>query len=193
MEAGVEALPVAEIAFVDFPAGVPPLVGYEAKWATGSFEETPHVRRFPGEEHAALLAEIRTLALAAWSACGLSGYGRVDLRLDEAGQPVILEVNANPCLSSDAGFMAAARPRGASGCRRRADESCRAPAAVMRTGAVLGWWLPSAGGRVNIRTDLRPEDRAPLEELLRATGFFNPQGAAGRPRGRSTNASPAGR
>jgi len=28
---------------------------------------------------------------------------------------------------------------------------------------------------VNIRNDLRPEDRAPLEELLRATGFFNPR------------------
>jgi D-alanine-D-alanine ligase len=28
---------------------------------------------------------------------------------------------------------------------------------------------------VNIRTDLRPEDRAPLEGLLRATGFFNAQ------------------
>ena len=26
---------------------------------------------------------------------------------------------------------------------------------------------------MNIRTDLRPEDRAPLEELLRATDFFN--------------------
>jgi GNAT superfamily N-acetyltransferase len=26
---------------------------------------------------------------------------------------------------------------------------------------------------VNIRTDLGPEDRAPLEELLRSTGFFN--------------------
>ena len=28
---------------------------------------------------------------------------------------------------------------------------------------------------MNIRTDLRPEDRAPLEQLLRLTGFFNPQ------------------
>jgi ribosomal protein S18 acetylase RimI-like enzyme len=28
---------------------------------------------------------------------------------------------------------------------------------------------------VNIRSDLRPDDRAPLAELLRATGFFNPQ------------------
>jgi len=28
---------------------------------------------------------------------------------------------------------------------------------------------------VNIRTDLRPEDRTPLEQLLRETGFFNRQ------------------
>lgn len=107
-EGGVDTLPVAEIAFVDFPAGVPALVGYEAKWVAGSFEETHTVRRFPGSEDAALLTRMRALAAAAWEACGLSGYGRVDLRLDEAGLPVILEVNTNPCLSKDAGFMAAA-------------------------------------------------------------------------------------
>ncbi len=111
-EVGVETLPVAEIAFVDFPAGVPTLVGYEAKWAGGSFEETHTVRRFPGEEDASLLAYVRELALAAWEACDLSGYGRVDLRLDESGHPIILEVNTNPCLSADAGFMAAARQAG---------------------------------------------------------------------------------
>jgi D-alanine-D-alanine ligase len=109
---GVETLPVAEIAFVDFPPGVPALVGYEAKWASGSFEETHTVRRFPGEEEAALLAHLRVLATGAWRACGLAGYARVDLRLDERGLPVILEVNANPCLSPDAGFMAAAGEAG---------------------------------------------------------------------------------
>ncbi|MDD5563923.1 MAG: hypothetical protein PHQ91_09430 [Thermoanaerobaculaceae bacterium] len=109
---GAEALPVAEIAFVDFPAGVPALVGYEAKWAAGSFEETHTVRRFPGREDAALLGRIRGLALACWRPCALAGYARVDLRLDEAGAPVILEVNTNPCLSADAGFVAAAREAG---------------------------------------------------------------------------------
>jgi D-alanine-D-alanine ligase len=112
--AGIEALPVAEIVFVDFPPSVPPLVGYEAKWSTGSFEETHTVRSFPGAEDAALLARVRALALAAWETCDLSGYARVDLRLDEAGAPVILEVNTNPCLSADAGFMAAAGQRGLS-------------------------------------------------------------------------------
>lgn len=107
--AGVEVLPVAEIAFVDFPPGTPALVGYEAKWQTGSFEYEHTVRRFPSlEVEAALLDELAGLARSAWRACGLAGYARVDLRLDESGRPQLLEVNANPCLSADAGFMAAA-------------------------------------------------------------------------------------
>lgn len=109
---GVEALPVAEIAFVDFPEGVPAFVGYEAKWATGSFEETHTVRRFPGGGDARILARIQQLAVACWEPCGLAGYARVDLRLDEEGNPVILEVNTNPCMSADAGFVAAATRAG---------------------------------------------------------------------------------
>ena len=116
-EGGVAALPVAEIAFVDFPPGVPALVGYEAKWETGSFADTHTVRRFPGGDDGALLGRIRALALEAWAVCDLSGYARVDLRVDEAGDPAILEVNTNPCLAADAGFMAAARHAGLSPAR----------------------------------------------------------------------------
>jgi D-alanine-D-alanine ligase len=110
-----QALPVAEIEFVDYPAGMPRIVGYEAKWQPESFAYTHTVRRFPPDIEAgdaALLAAARRLAVAAWRACGLSGYGRVDLRLDERGAPHVLEVNANPCLAADAGFMAAAEQAG---------------------------------------------------------------------------------
>ncbi len=111
--AGVTALPVAEIEFVDFPPGMARIVGYEAKWQPDSFAYTHTVRRFPGDRASArLLAKVQRLALAAWRACGLAGYGRVDLRLDDRGAPHVLEVNANPCLSADAGFMAAAERAG---------------------------------------------------------------------------------
>jgi D-alanine-D-alanine ligase len=105
-------LPIAEIAFVDFPPDVPALVTYEAKWDTGSFADTHTVRRFPGTEDEALLARVRLLARRAGEVCGVAGYARVDLRLDERGEPCVLEVNTNPCLSADAGFMAAARTAG---------------------------------------------------------------------------------
>jgi D-alanine-D-alanine ligase len=110
-EDGVRVLPVAEIEFVDFPPEVPALVGYEAKWEDGSFADTHTVRRFPRGE-SALFARLATIAAACWRACGLSGYGRVDIRLDETGAPYVLEVNANPCLAPDAGFLAAAAVAG---------------------------------------------------------------------------------
>jgi D-alanine-D-alanine ligase len=37
----------------------------------------------------------------------VNGYARVDFRCDEHGNPWILEVNSNPCVSPNAGFMAA--------------------------------------------------------------------------------------
>jgi len=112
--AGVEVLPVAEIAFVDFPPDVPPFVGFEAKWHTDSFAYDHTPRRFPDEAaDGPLLARAREVALAAWEVCrGGDGYGRVDLRADEEGRLYILEVNANPCIDADAGFMAAAERGG---------------------------------------------------------------------------------
>jgi D-alanine-D-alanine ligase len=100
-----EVLPVAEILFEDFPAEKPRIVGYASKWLEDSFEyhHTPRRLAFgPGD--APLLDRVRALALACWERFDLEGYARVDFRVDAAGAPWILEVNANPCLAPDAGF-----------------------------------------------------------------------------------------
>lgn len=108
-EDGPEVLPIAEILFVDYPVGRPRIVDYEAKWLEGSFAFTHTPRRFSlPRSDSVLLDELRRLALAAHALFGVRGYGRVDFRVDTAGRPWILEVNANPCLTPDAGFMAAA-------------------------------------------------------------------------------------
>jgi D-alanine-D-alanine ligase len=109
----VEVLPVAEIEFVDYPASKPRIVGYAAKWSEDSFEYGATARRFDfADFDEALLERLRTLAVKCWHLCGLRGYARVDFRVDEVGRPWVLEVNVNPCLSADAGFMAAAQRRG---------------------------------------------------------------------------------
>jgi D-alanine-D-alanine ligase len=107
-ERGVTALPIAEIRFLDYPADKPRIVGYDAKWKEGSFEYAHTPRDFAlRRAEPALSDRILDLAWECWRAFGMCGYARVDLRVDAQGEPWILEVNANPCLSSDAGFAAA--------------------------------------------------------------------------------------
>lgn len=110
-----EVLPPAEIDFGAFPADKPRLVGYRAKWDEGSFEYHHTPRRFefpPGD--LPLLRLLAKHARRAWRHLGLRGYARVDFRVDSADRPWILEVNANPCLSPDAGFAAATARAGLS-------------------------------------------------------------------------------
>ena len=102
---GMRVLPVAEIRFEGFPAEKPAIVGYAAKWDTDSFEYRNTVRSFAVER--ALAGRAERLARDCWELFGLTGYARVDLRVDADGTPWVLEVNANPCLSPDAGFAAA--------------------------------------------------------------------------------------
>ncbi len=110
---GVQVLPLAEMLFVDFPPELPRVVDWAAKWDEGSFGYRHTVRRFlPAGEDDDLARRLVDTATAAWQACGIAGYARVDLRLDEGGTPCVLEVNANPCLSADAGFVAAASAAG---------------------------------------------------------------------------------
>jgi D-alanine-D-alanine ligase len=106
--AGPEVLQPAEIRFEGYAAGVPRVVGYRAKWDAASYEfhHTPRRFDFPKAD-APLLERLRRLALDCWAGFRLGGYARVDFRVDAGGQPWILEVNANPCLSPDAGFAAA--------------------------------------------------------------------------------------
>jgi D-alanine-D-alanine ligase len=105
---GAEVLPAAEIDFAAFPPDKPRIVGYRAKWEEDSFEYRRTPRTFdipPGD--GPLLQSLHAAAVACWELFHLAGYARVDFRVDREGRPWILEVNANPCLSPDAGFAAA--------------------------------------------------------------------------------------
>ncbi len=110
---GPEVLPIPEILFEDFPEGKPKIIGYNAKWDESSFEYHHTNRAFGLEKKEPQLAKrLKQICLDSWNLFGLKGYARVDLRVDEQGNPWILEINANPCLSEDAGFYAAVQEAG---------------------------------------------------------------------------------
>jgi D-alanine-D-alanine ligase len=104
----VQVMPPAEIEFVNYAADKPRIVGYSAKWREDSpeYRNTPRTFDFADGDRA-LLADLMALAKRCWDLLGLRGYARVDFRVDGQGRPWVLEVNANPCLSPDAGFVAA--------------------------------------------------------------------------------------
>jgi D-alanine-D-alanine ligase len=104
-----EVLPPAELVFVGYPAGKAHIVDYRAKWEEDSFEYQHIDRRYDfAPEDAPVVRRMAELASACWQVFGLRGYARVDMRLDDAQRLWILEINTNPCLSPDSGFVVAA-------------------------------------------------------------------------------------
>jgi D-alanine-D-alanine ligase len=68
---------------------------YESRYGHGETEFTCP----PQDLAAEVLARVEDVARAAYEALDISGYGRVDLMLDEAGEPWVLEVSPVPGLT----------------------------------------------------------------------------------------------
>lgn len=108
----LRVLAIAEIDFSAFPDGLYPIVGYRAKWDENAFEYSHTPRLFPDDLSASVVDALYRDVLRCCQIFQLRDYGRVDIRLDGAMGIYVLEVNANPCLTPDAGFCAAARHQG---------------------------------------------------------------------------------
>lgn len=106
-------LPIAEMQFIDFPADKVKIVSYAAKWDESTFEYQNTVRSFDFKNSdKKLIDELKSISLKCWKVFGLNGYARIDFRVDKLGNPWILEINANPGISKDSGFVAAAEKSG---------------------------------------------------------------------------------
>lgn len=182
---GPEVLPPAEILFEGYPENKPRIVGYSAKWDDRSFDYHHTPRRFDFSHHdGSLLAKLKDMALRCWRLFGLGGYARVDFRVDSDGNPWILEVNTNPCLSSDAGFAAALNRAGMSitpavkrilddALRNRTYNSVRAvgPQSFDSNTPSPEKGSPTPGNA--FRYAVTPEDMQNIRQLASATGFFS--------------------
>ncbi len=164
---GVTVLPVAELVFRDWPPEMPRILDYAGKWDTSHPSYHRSVRCFdvsPG-----LARRLQGIAERCWHALGLSGYARIDLRLDRHDVAFVIDVNANPCLSEDAGFAAAAAQAGLDHTTLVARIAAAALAAPeSRPVARIGRSAP-----VLVRAELRQDDD--IRALCQATGFFTPE------------------
>jgi D-alanine-D-alanine ligase len=110
--ARLEILPVWEMTFNDWPQDAPRIATERVKWSA-AYQRRHDIRTGPAqqlspEEH----REIARVCRGVYTALGLSGYARVDLRLAPDGRVYVIEANANPDLARDEDFADSARAAG---------------------------------------------------------------------------------
>lgn len=105
-------LPLAEVDYSQLPSEIPPIMSFAAKWIETSTEYQKTSIICPAKVEPELSQRIQQVALRAFRAVGARGYARVDMRLDELGEPYVLEVNCNPCLDEGMGLARSAEKAG---------------------------------------------------------------------------------
>ncbi|MGH7477740.1 MAG: D-alanine--D-alanine ligase family protein [Longimicrobiales bacterium] len=107
-----QALPVAELDMSAFPAGVPRVATFDAKWQEqhADFQNSRTV--FPDDLPAELVAAMQQAALDAFHGLRLRDYARIDLRVTDAADIFVIEVNPNCYLERDEVFAQAASRAG---------------------------------------------------------------------------------
>jgi D-alanine-D-alanine ligase len=88
------------------------LITYDAKWMPESADYMDSPVSYATEVSAGLRGTLEGTAGSVWKAVGAHGYLRVDVRLNDAGVPHVLDVNPNPALGRSGGIRAAAEAVG---------------------------------------------------------------------------------
>ena len=89
-------LPIVAINFDSLPDGVPPIYGFEAKWLWDRPENPIDIFECPARVSPSLAGAIEQVVLKAYRVLGCRDWSRIDVRLDAAGVPNIVEVNPLP-------------------------------------------------------------------------------------------------
>src|SRR5436309_13646341 len=110
----LQALPAWELFFTNMPEGSKRIATDRVKWSV-KYQKKYGIDSGPAVELADGQAEkIQHLCKRAYRGLELSGYARIDLRLDEGGNAWVLEANPNPQIAKGEDFAASAEKVGLS-------------------------------------------------------------------------------
>ena len=111
-------LPIVGLRFDALPDGAVPIYGFEAKWVWDTRDHPLSIFECPSRITRNLRAAIEDVTLRTYSSLGCRDWSRIDVRLDAAGVPHVIEVNPLPGILPDPAdnscFPKAARAAGLS-------------------------------------------------------------------------------
>jgi D-alanine-D-alanine ligase len=94
-------LPIVGMNFESLPNGALPIYSYDAKFVWDRPERPLEIFQCPARISTQLQASIERVVLDAYRVLGCRDWARIDVRLDGAGNPNILEVNPLPGILPD--------------------------------------------------------------------------------------------
>ena len=94
----LQVFPVWEMSFAHMPENRWHIATERVKWST-KYQQKHGIMTDAARLPPSLSDRIRHIARRVYRALDLSGYARIDLRLDEEGHPFVLEANPNPNLA----------------------------------------------------------------------------------------------
>ncbi len=92
----VQVLPIVEIQLEQLPGDMNPIYSYEAKWIWDTVERPMKIFTCPAKVSVALRKKIEAISQKAFQALRCRDWCRIDIRLDEFGEPHVLELNPLP-------------------------------------------------------------------------------------------------
>jgi len=110
----LQALPVWELFFTNMPDGAKRIATDRVKWSV-KYQKKYGIDSGPARDLPQPVSDaIHHLCKRAYRALELSGYARIDLRMDESGNVWVLEANPNPQIARGEDFAASAEKLGLS-------------------------------------------------------------------------------
>jgi D-alanine-D-alanine ligase len=108
----LQALPVWELFFTNMPSDAKRIATDRVKWSV-KYQKKYGIESGPAKDLPDAEAErIQHICKRAYRSLELSGYARIDLRLDDAGTVWVLEANPNPQIAKGEDFAASAEKVG---------------------------------------------------------------------------------
>jgi D-alanine-D-alanine ligase len=108
--AGLKPVSASKLLFLNKGANTANILTYDSKWLRSSSEYSNTVRSF--DIPADFLELLFSISHKIARLFSLQGFARIDFRADHTGNAYCIDINVNPSITDDSGFMASCRQFG---------------------------------------------------------------------------------